>query len=254
MNNIDSKLSERMKMVAGLLSKGKRVADIGCDHAFVSMYLLRNEIATRVLALDLREGPLKIAGDNIRAFGYENLIETRLSDGFEMIDPDETDAAIIAGMGGPLIVSILESGMKPLLRKNKEQRPSVITEGYELVIQPQSELDQVRAFLRENGFAILDEAMTYEEGKYYTAIKIVKSANSKFNYKNDENSLYTDLYGDVLVKKKDTVFKDFLTREREKKLSIIGNLDESISARNADRKSELESEIKSIDMILKEFE
>ena len=108
-------LSKRMEAVVNMVSpqslvvpEKKCIADIGCDHAYVSIALMERGLADKVIAMDVRKGPLEIAAKNVAEYGMENNIELRLSDGMERLKPGEADAIIIAGMGGLLMCSILE--------------------------------------------------------------------------------------------------------------------------------------------------
>ena len=107
----DIELSLRMKTVADMVKPGGRVCDIGCDHAFVSIYLVANGISDRVIASDVRTGPCAIARDNIARWNMTDRIDLRLGNGLATISPGEVDSIIIAGMGGILITDILEAGM-----------------------------------------------------------------------------------------------------------------------------------------------
>ena len=105
-------LSDRMKRIADMVTPGRVTADIGCDHGLVSAYLVDMGICPKVYAMDVAEGPLESAKKNTREFS--DRIELRLSDGFEALEKGETDCAIIAGMGGHLVLSILEGGMEKM--------------------------------------------------------------------------------------------------------------------------------------------
>ena len=87
-------LSKRLKAVTDLLPKGNIVADIGCDHGYISISLIESGKYNRALAMDLRKGPLSIAKDNISKAGFTDKIETRLSDGLEKLNSNEADAAM----------------------------------------------------------------------------------------------------------------------------------------------------------------
>ncbi len=125
----DIELSLRMKTVADMVKPGGRVCDIGCDHAFVSIYLVANGISDRVIASDVRTGPCAIARDNIARWNMTDRIDLRLGNGLATISPGEVDSIIIAGMGGILITDILEAGM------------DVVQSAGQLVLQPQSETE-----------------------------------------------------------------------------------------------------------------
>lgn len=152
-------LSERMKMVAGLVAPCRTLADVGCDHGYLSIWLLRHAVCEKAIAMDLREGPLLHAEENRRFFHMEERMELRRSDGLEKLSPQEAEAIVLAGMGGKLVRDILERGA------------ACVGAASQLVLQPQSELPEVRKYLHRNGFRIAAEAMCFEDGKYYTAMR-----------------------------------------------------------------------------------
>ena len=102
------KLSRRLQTIADMIPRGKTVVDVGCDHGYLPIYLLKNHWIPGAVAVDVRPGPLERARRNIEAFGLEDYIETRLSDGLEAVAPGEGQVLVIAGMGGPLMEKILE--------------------------------------------------------------------------------------------------------------------------------------------------
>ncbi len=139
------------------MRKPVTVADIGCDHGYLGIYLCERDIleSGRVLACDLREGPLKIAEGNIAGSGFSDRIETRLSDGLEKIEPGEADIITINGMGGELIFDILKRG---------EQ---VIKKAEYAVVSPQSKIPAFRYCMKRCGIDIIHEEVVYDVGKYY---------------------------------------------------------------------------------------
>ncbi|MDO5291882.1 MAG: class I SAM-dependent methyltransferase [bacterium] len=221
-------LSKRLKALTQLVTKGLRVADIGCDHAYVSIELCQKEIASKVIAMDINKGPLERAAANILMYGYEDRIETRLSNGAEKLQVGEVDALLIAGMGGALMKNILSS------------RQDVVDQLSELYLQPQSEVFLVRGYLREHGFVIEKETMLIDEGKYYVMMKAVRGVHT-------ECSKVFDCYGKYLLEHKDPTLFEFLTHELAKKKKIVATLSEKY----ADRISELNEEIALIEGGLK---
>lgn len=199
-------LSERLKTVAGMVTVGNRVCDVGCDHGFVPIYLVQQGKSPRVLAMDLREGPLRAAREHVAAYSLGERIETRLSDGLHNYNIGEADTLICAGMGGAL--------MQRILAQEKEKAASF----QELILQPQSEIEQFRKFLRENGYRILDEEILLEEGKFYQVIRAVPGMEERELCKLD------DRYGPVLIQKRTPVFLSFLEREAALYEEILENL------------------------------
>lgn len=157
-------LSDRMRAVVGLVQPCKSIADVGCDHGYVSMELVRSNICRHVIAMDINRGPLDRAKNNIIDYDMQDYIETRLSDGVSGLKPGEAEGVICAGMGGRLIISILEQG-KGLIGEMKQ-----------VILQPQSEQDEVRGYLREKGFLIEKEDMIFEDGKYYPMMRALPGA------------------------------------------------------------------------------
>lgn len=153
-------LSTRLLACAGFINKGDRVADIGCDHGYLSIHLLTNGIARSCIASDVAKGPLHSAMDNARKFGVSENITFHLSDGVQSI-PRDFDTLVCAGMGGDTMIHILESA--PWLR----------SEQYRLILQCQSKRPELRKWLYENGFAIRRETLA-KDGKFcYPVTEVV---------------------------------------------------------------------------------
>ena len=157
-------LSERLRAVASMVTPGSRVCDVGCDHGFVSIWLVEQNVSPRVLAMDVRVGPLGAAGRHVAQRGLESLIETRLSDGLHNYEIGEADSLICAGMGCRLMMHILG---------DEKTKTDSFTE---LILQPQSEIRQFRTWLREQGLRITDEKMVEEDGKFYPMMRAVPEA------------------------------------------------------------------------------
>ena len=151
-------LSKRLLACAQMVAPGSRVADIGTDHGYLAIWLLKNGGAEHVIACDLREQPLASARANAARFGTEG-IEFRLSDGLAKIAPDEADTVVCAGMGGDLIAMILDAAQ--WLRDAR----------YTLILQPQSAAPALRRYLTQNGFGIREETLLREGRFYYTVLR-----------------------------------------------------------------------------------
>ena len=145
------KLSERLELVLSFVEPGESAADVGTDHGHVPVELVRRTIVKKAVAMDVRKGPLSRATENIALAGLADKIETRLSDGVAKLQPGEADSVVIAGMGGELIIKILENG--------RHMWDSV----KQWVLSPQSEIFKVRRWLFENGFVIRKEEMVREK-------------------------------------------------------------------------------------------
>ena len=235
-------LSKRLSAVAALVTNGYRLADIGTDHAYIPICLAGTGRIPEAVAMDVNPGPLLRAEENIRMHGLEDRIKTRISDGFASLEKGEADAAVIAGMGGPLMIRILREGAE------------VVSTLKECVLQPQSEIEKVRAFLLEEGFFFLDEDMVEEDGKYYPMMKAA-CPGSKISSLRESGAPGADirktdwdetelLYGKCLLKDKNPVLRQYLEREIHIKRKILSELAGQDSPRIAARKMELEKEIR----------
>lgn len=198
-------LSKRLQAVAAMVTADNSVCDVGCDHGFVPIWLVEQGISPRVLAMDVRRGPLSAAGEHIAEHGLESSIETRLSDGLHNYNIGETDTLICAGMGGGLMMRILS--------EDQDKTASF----RELILQPQSEIERFRAGLREMGYQIADEQMIEEDGKFYPMMRIDMELCKLNEVSNiaDDNTLckLEDRYGGLLLRRKDRTLAAYLRRE-----------------------------------------
>lgn len=222
---IDIKLSDRMNAVVRMVNEAS-VADIGCDHAFVAMYLIKSGKAKKVVAMDVKKGPLNIAKEHIKAHCLEDEIDVRLSNGFEKLAVGEVEGAIIAGMGGPLIVEILKRGK------------AHTDAGIHLVLQPQSEIWKVRGYLLDIGYDIISEDMLMEDDKYYTVIKAVPATEFIEPYSQLEL-----LYGRRLMEGGSLVLKSYVQSELAKNEELFNKLEHIHTEKSRIRREELENEI-----------
>ena len=235
----DIELSLRMKTVADMVNAGDRVCDIGCDHAFVSIYLVANGISDRVIASDVRTGPCAIAKENIDKWGYGDRIDLRLGDGLSTVKSGEVDSIIIAGMGGMLMTDILDSGM------------DVVEQAKQIVLQPQSEIEHVRRYVYGHGWTIVDERMLVDAGKYYVVMNIdVTHADAEeWRNKSEISDIYYK-YGYALMNRHDKVLGEYLHGKKESLKAIVSGLRKSDTENAARRAAELEYELDCIDKAL----
>lgn len=173
-------LSKRLRKVAELVLPVDVLADVGCDHGYLSIYLAEKQRCRHVIAMDINKGPLEKARENIRKFGFADYIETRLSDGLNKLEAGEAEGCVCAGMGGPLALQILWNDRY----KVKDMK--------QIVLQPQSELWLVRRTLRQWGFVIEKEEIEYEDGKYYFMMRIVPGENLNMDNLPGEEVVFFD--------------------------------------------------------------
>ena len=223
-------LSRRLRAVAGLVTPGNRLADVGTDPGDIPVYLIKEKKIPSAIAMDVNRGPLQRAVVHISEEGLTEKIETRLSDGLKELKPGEADAAVIAGMGGALTIRILEEG-REVAEKMKE-----------LILQPQSEIARVRYWLTENGFSIEEEDIVLEDGKYYPRVRVA-CHTGKMTRQIAEHEALRDidaLYGPILLKKKSSCLKEYLQWEQGIKESVLIQLSNASGEAALARRQEVE--------------
>ena len=226
------RIPKRMLAIANLADNSKVLADVGCDHAYISINLLEKGKVDRIIASDLREGPLNIAKDNIKLEGFEERIETRLCAGLCGYEAGEVDTILISGMGGMLVKEILSESI------------DVVKMADTLILEPQSDLRVVRAYLKDIGFEIIDEDMLNEGGKYYQIMKAVKS-KERIEDCDDLGAMAENEFGPILIKKKHPVLLEFLKKRKNHFERLLQNKSflTSQSATNNDRIAIIENEL-----------
>ncbi|MFW5649532.1 MAG: tRNA (adenine(22)-N(1))-methyltransferase [Candidatus Alkaliphilus sp. MAG34] len=152
------KLTARLQKIADQVTIGHRVADIGTDHGYIPIYLLKNNISPFVIAGDINERPLRCAENNIEANNLVNSIETRLGSGLSILQPKEVDTVIVAGMGGLLISELIDN--------SKEIAQNLST----LIFQPMQAQAELREYLVNNDFIIERDILVKEDRHIYEII------------------------------------------------------------------------------------
>jgi len=219
------KLSNRLLAVASFVTEGNVLADVGTDHGYIPIYLLQENRIPKAIAMDINEGPLQRAKEHIDMYELKDYIETRLSDGVAALTPGEVDTVLVAGMGGGLVMHILEEG-KEVCRQAKE-----------LILQPQSELERVRAYLWSNGYVILGEDMVLEDEKFYPMMRV--AYQNVIDSEAAENLLFCR-YGKRLLEKRHVVLEEYLKREERLYAEILENLSKSaVSEKTKERMMEV---------------
>ena len=194
-------IGNRLQAVAGLV-RYPRVADVGADHGYLLLWLWQQGRLERGFACDVNAGPLRRAAENVARFSAGEAIATRLGSGLTPLAAGEADTAVLAGMGGMLMLSLLDEGREVALTLKQ------------LVLQPQSDLPRVRQGLWERGFTIQNEVMAREGRRYYTALDVAPGR---------EETPYTDqevLYGRHLLARREPLLRDWLDWQISVKAAI----------------------------------
>jgi len=185
----------RLKLIASKTVKCDTVCDIGTDHAYIPIYLVKNKICKKAIACDVKEGPILFAKKHIGYCGLSKYIETRLGDGLDPLCENEANVVIIAGMGGYLISRIIGDGLNKVI--NCEN----------IILQPMNELECLRKWLYETGFDIVDEELAREGEKIYNVI--VAKWIGKPSVKDE---VYYH-FGEKLFERRDPLLKDFIEKK-----------------------------------------
>lgn len=211
-------MTPRLLTTASFVQQGSRVVDVGTDHAYIPIWLVQNGICDSALAMDINRGPLMRATENIKKFGMENRIGTRLSDGLEEVCPGEADTVIIAGMGGTLINRILENAAFLY--------PSV----KHYILQPMTAIEETRKFLEQNGFLIADERLAQEEDKLYTVLSVVRG----------DMKIRKEIYyyiGEKLIENRDALLSLYLDGKIYELDKAISSMEHTTSSEIVDKRN-----------------
>ena len=215
------KISERLIAVANMVDVCDTVADIGTDHGFVPIYLVKNHVCKHAIAMDVREGPLNRAKKYIHQEKLHMHIETRLSDGFSKLGEMEADEVVISGIGGELMVSILSQGERVAKTMKK------------LILSPQTEIYKVREYLAENGYEVEQEIMVEDDKKYYVIMKVFPGQTYKL-------SAVEAMFGKKLLEERSHVFLEYIENEKRKYIQIEKSLKQKQGEQAKQRIKEIE--------------
>lgn len=202
------KLSKRLETVASFVPTGAVVADIGSDHAYLPCYLVHQNIVNKAVAGEVVKGPYESALRQVKLEGLEDKVIVRLADGLQAIeDNDQVDTITIAGMGGPLIVSILE------------KNPEALTSVTRLILQPNIHAKVIREWALRNEWAILDEVILEEDEKIYEVL-VLQRGKMKLN----EEQI---ILGPHLVAQKSNTFMKKWTREIDNWKRVLQSIEQA---------------------------
>ncbi len=221
------KLSKRLDAVAGFVPKGARLVDVGSDHAYLPLFLVEQGWIDFAIAGEVVQGPYQSALTNVAEAGRTDHIQVRLADGLAaVVAEDKISAVTIAGMGGRLIADILAAGRDKL---------DGVTD---LILQPNNREDELRSWLSENDFAIMDERILTESGKTYE-ILVVRSGQQTLS----------DLevrFGPFLMREQSPVFVAKWEKELVKLQAALAKIPES----NEDDRATISKKIAAIEEVL----
>jgi Predicted SAM-dependent methyltransferase len=224
-------LSNRLKHIAEMVDNCDTVIDVGTDHGYIPIYLVKNLKCKKAIASDVNIGPINKVKFNVMAENLDDRIDCRHGSGLKVIKPEEVQCAVIAGMGGNLIRDIIEDSI------------NVFKSLSYAILQPVQNPEVLRKYIVGKGFSIIDEDLCEEDGKYYEIIK-VKFGNNQSKIK--------DIYYEVspiLIEKKHPLLEEFLNKKLEKYMKIKALIKEETQGAMI-RKSEVEEKIDILEEML----
>jgi len=203
-------LSQRLQAIADLVPAGKRVADIGTDHGFLPCWLAQQGKAQTVIACDVNVQPLALAQKNIDDYGLTEQVTTRLGDGLTVLSPGEVDVVTIAGMGGSLMIDILEGA------------PAVVDRLQRIILQPNVGAEQVRIWAEKNRWQIVREDLVRENGHFAVILALEPGRGKPMSA--------VELYlGPLLLAEQHPLLGLYISEEWEKAQYILEQLKQSDS-------------------------
>ena len=192
------KINDRLLTAIPFVRQGKRFADIGTDHAYLPIYLMDKGIIASAVAADINQGPLDKAQENILKYGFNDSISTVLCDGLTKIEPDSVDDIAIFGMGGELIVKIIDEASWV---KDSDKR---------LILQPMTHPEKLREYLTKNGFFIVGETLSFDRGKIYQTIC------AQYDGIVREYDAFTYAFGEYILKDKNNLLLELMEMTQKK--------------------------------------
>ena len=186
-------LSKRLSVIAEMIPRCSVLADVGTDHGYLPVWLLQQGRVQHVLASDIHRGPIQKAKETSEVYGVSDCMETVLADGLQFHGAEQAEVITICGMGGETMISILQAA------------PWTINDR-RLILQPQSKLPELEAWLKAHHYSIEDARLCMDGGKLYLALSVLGGAEWKLNSE------------DILCKKNDLLFPEYVRKEYQKAL------------------------------------
>ena len=212
-------IDARINAMINFVEKGNRVADIGADHGYLSIFLAKSNRADFIVATDKNAEPLAAAKKNIAAAGLDAVIETRLGDGLQVLTADEVDTICIGGMGGALICKILDAA------------PNVLNSVENLILQPMNAIDKLKCYLRDKNFFIADIDLAESGGIIYEIIFASRNAEKISVRQKIETSPLREKY---------------LALQKEKLQRILDEMSKSSAAMSSSKYLELKTKLQAL--------
>ena len=202
------KLTNRLEAIAKYIPANGAVVDVGTDHGYIPVYLLNKGYIDFAILADVNKGPLENAKSEVIHNNLTDKVDLRLGSGIEVLNENEVDEVIIAGMGGILISELLEA------------KKSVAHNLDKLILQPMQAQDELRKYLLNNGYEILDEVLVKEDFRIYEII-VAKYTSKNTNI---DDKIYYEV-GKKLIENKDPLLNEFIDKKIFMYNSILKKLE-----------------------------
>ena len=227
------KLSQRLQAIADLVPAGAKVADIGTDHGFLPCYLAQSGKAELVIACDVNAQPLALAQKNITDYNAGDKVSTRLGNGLAVLKPGEVDTVTIAGMGGALMIDILDAS------------PMVVDRLKRIVLQPNVGAEAVRIWAEKNRWQIVAEDLIRENDIFSVIIVLEQGRSDRF-------MSAVELYlGPKLLAEHHPMLGLYISEEWEKTQHILEQLAKSDSEESRKKEKQLRQKWEDINGVIK---
>ncbi len=185
-------LNARLTAVVELVEPCQCLYDIGSDHAFLPIELIRRGVASRAVASDIGAGPIRSAQRNISRFALENKIATAVTPGLAGHTVTSEDSVVMAGLGGLEMIDIMANyGLVPA----------------RVILQPQKSAMELRRWLTTSGYQIVAERLVYDRDRIYPILAVEPSANSA-----QELTLLQAYLGPCLITDKPPLYREYLVQ------------------------------------------
>lgn len=204
-------LSKRLMKIASYVEPCKTVADIGTDHGYIPIYLVKNNVCEKAIASDINKGPTEKAKTNVRFEGLSKDIKCLLGPGLKPIKKGEVNGVVIAGMGGNLTRDIILEDLEKVKLYDF------------LILQPAQNPEVLREYLYNNNFDILDEDLIFDEGKFYELFKVKYNNNPKKI--NVEDEIFYEI-SPILLENKNPLIDSYVKSKIERYENIVSYIKE----------------------------
>lgn len=158
-------IDKRLLLASSFVTRGGVAVDVGTDHAYLAVHLVKEGICNRCIACDVAEGPLGAAKKTVEENLLCDKIDVVLSDGLDSVCTDGVTDVIMCGMGGELIADIIT-------------RADALKGNINIIAQPMTRADFFRKWLYENGFEIVEEKACAVDRFVYSVMKIAYCSRS----------------------------------------------------------------------------